>query len=92
MSEYKKLYRARSGRMIAGVCAGLGQYFGVDPTLIRLGVLAVTLFGGFEITIPGYLIMMIVVPEEPAGVYTSTEAPIQPSEVIEPEPVNPDVE
>ncbi|MFO8036036.1 MAG: PspC domain-containing protein [Anaerolineales bacterium] len=61
-AEYKKLYRSREDRMIAGVCGGLGEYFNVDPTLIRL----VFVFGFFA-TGSGlfwaYLIMMIIVPE-----------------------------
>jgi len=59
---YKKLYRSREDRMIAGVCGGLGEYFEVDPTLIRL----LFVFGTFA-TGSGllwvYLIMMIIVPE-----------------------------
>lgn len=63
MSEaYKKLYRSREDRMIAGVCGGLGEYFEVDPTLIRL----LFVFGTFA-TGSGllwvYLIMVIIVPE-----------------------------
>lgn len=63
MSEaYKKLYRSREDRMIAGVCGGLGEYFEVDPTLIRL----LFVFGTFA-TGSGllwvYLIMIIIVPE-----------------------------
>ena len=35
-SEYKRLYRSTDDRMIAGVCAGIADYFGIDPTLVRL--------------------------------------------------------
>jgi phage shock protein C len=61
-SEYKRLYRSVDDRMIAGVCAGIGNYFDIDPTLVRL------LFAlGFFVTGSGlfwiYVIMMIVVPE-----------------------------
>jgi len=59
---YKKLYRSREDRMIAGVCGGLGEYFAVDPTLIRL----LFVFGTFA-TGSGllwvYLIMILIVPE-----------------------------
>ena len=37
----KKLYRSRENKMLAGVCAGIAEYFGVDPTLIRLALGAV---------------------------------------------------
>jgi phage shock protein PspC (stress-responsive transcriptional regulator) len=63
-SNFKQLTRSTSNRMIAGVCAGLGEYLGIDPTIIRLlAILAFfTGFGGIAIV---YLIMAIVVPEQP---------------------------
>jgi phage shock protein PspC (stress-responsive transcriptional regulator) len=62
-TPYKQLTRSTSNRMIAGVCAGLGEYFGIDPTIVRLlFVLAFfTGFGGIAIV---YLIMALVVPEQ----------------------------
>jgi len=61
-SGTKRLYRAREGRVIAGVCAGLAAYFGVDPTLVRLAFALVTVFGGFGVLV--YLGAWIVIPEE----------------------------
>lgn len=62
-SEYKRLYRSRHDRMIGGVCGGLAKYFNVDPTLIRLlAVVGLVVAGG---TFWAYIVMMIVVPEEP---------------------------
>jgi phage shock protein C len=62
-TNYKQLTRSTSNRMIAGVCAGLGEYLGIDPTIVRLlAVLAFfTGFGGIAIV---YLVMAIVVPEQ----------------------------
>jgi len=62
-TEYKQLTRSTSNRMIAGVCAGLGEYLGMDPTVVRLlTILAFfTGFGGIALV---YLIMAIVVPEQ----------------------------
>ena len=62
-TNYRPLTRSSSNRMIAGVCAGLGEYLGIDPTIIRLlTVLAFfTGFGGIAIV---YLVMAIVVPEQ----------------------------
>jgi len=62
-TNYKQLTRSTSNRMIAGVCAGLADYLGIDPTIVRLlAVLAFfTGFGGIAIV---YLIMAIVVPEQ----------------------------
>jgi phage shock protein C len=58
------LYRSLSNRMFAGVCAGLGDYMNMDPTVIRLIFVLL-----FFITGPGillaYIIMMLIVPEEP---------------------------
>jgi phage shock protein C len=62
-TNYKKLTRSTSNRMIAGVCAGLGEYLGIDPTVIRLLVVLAffTGFGGIALV---YLIMALVVPEQ----------------------------
>lgn len=62
MSDYRRLYRSREHRMIGGVCGGLGEYFNIDPTLVRLAFVLGSLAGGPGILL--YLIMLIVVPEE----------------------------
>ena len=62
MTDYKRLYRSQDERMIAGVCGGLGEYFGIDPTLVRLIFVLgsiTTVSGLFWI----YVILMIIVPE-----------------------------
>ncbi|MBQ1071986.1 PspC domain-containing protein [Micromonospora sp. C31] len=63
---YKQLRRPATDRMIAGVASGLGRYFAVDPTLVRV-VLAVAglLTGGLALL--AYPIMWFLMPEEPAG-------------------------
>jgi phage shock protein C len=62
MDNYKQLTRSTANRMIAGVCAGLGEYLNIDPTVVRLLFVL-----GFFMTGPGiliaYLIMAIIVPE-----------------------------
>ena len=59
----KKLYRSRMDRKIGGVCGGLGEYFGIDPTLVRLlFVLGLLMVGG---TLLAYIILLVVIPEEP---------------------------
>ncbi len=62
--EAKKLYRSRDDRRIAGVCGGLGKYLNIDPTVLRVLFVAAAIFGvgGGIIT---YILMMILVPEEP---------------------------
>ncbi len=62
MNEVKALTRSKSNRMIAGVCAGLGDYLNIDPTVIRLMfVLGFFAFNGAMLI--AYLIMAIVTPE-----------------------------
>ncbi len=65
---YKKLYRSRENRSIAGVCGGLAEYTGADPSVLRLVTLLLILFGGISIWI--YVILWIVVPEAPARKFT----------------------
>ena len=73
-SEVKRLYRSRDDRMISGVAAGLGKYLGIDPTLVRLVFLFGAVFGvGSFLVI--YIVMLIVVPEEPLASETVVEAP-----------------
>jgi phage shock protein C len=61
--ESRKLYRSRNNRMIAGVCAGLAEFFGIDPTVVRLLFAAGALLG-FGSFILIYIVMFVVVPEE----------------------------
>lgn len=64
MSEKtKKLYRSRDERMIAGVCGGIGEYFDLDPTLVRLGFVLFSI--PFPFMIFAYLVMMVIIPNEP---------------------------
>jgi phage shock protein C len=65
-SESKKLYRSRANRMIGGICGGLGKFFSIDPTVVRIVfVLGMLLgFGSFFLL---YIIMLFIVPEETNG-------------------------
>ena len=67
----KKLTRSRKSRVFAGVMGGLGEFFGVDPTLLRLGYLILTVFTGFVPGIIGYLLAILIVPE--ASIMTPSE-------------------
>jgi phage shock protein C len=72
-SETKRLYRSRTDRWFAGICGGLGHYFSVDPTLVRvLFVLFALVVGG---GILAYLILWLIIPLEPQGVATTAELP-----------------
>lgn len=59
---YKKLYRSRNDRVIAGVCGGLGAYFNVDPIWVRLLFVLFFFAGGSAFVI--YLFMWLLVPLE----------------------------
>jgi phage shock protein C len=61
--EVKRLYRSRDERMLGGVCGGLAKYLNTDPTLIRLLMVVFAFAGGPGII--AYLILWIIVPEEP---------------------------
>jgi len=64
--EIRKLYRSRNNRMLFGVCAGLANFFGIDPTIMRLIFAVGTLFG-FGSFLFIYIVLFIVVPEESLG-------------------------
>ena len=65
MSQYKQLFRSRDNRMVAGVCAGLGEFLGIDPTVMRLVFVIAGLLGYVGPLLLVYLVLFIVVPEEP---------------------------
>lgn len=64
MSEYssKQLRRTKNGRIIAGVCSGIGEYVGVDANLVRIALAIATLFGGVGIGV--YAIGWLLMPDE----------------------------
>jgi phage shock protein PspC (stress-responsive transcriptional regulator) len=58
----KRLERPASGRILAGVAAGLGRYFDLSPTFFRLGFIVLTLLGGSAVLL--YLAALLIIPEE----------------------------
>lgn len=64
MNAQKRLYRSTQERMFAGVCGGIAEYLEVDPTLVRLVFVALTLLApGSGLVI--YVALMLIVPEQP---------------------------
>ncbi|MFH2055285.1 MAG: PspC domain-containing protein, partial [bacterium] len=61
----KRLYRSRENSIIAGVCGGLGEYFDIDPVLIRIITVILVFPGGIGLI--GYLIAWIAMPHPPEG-------------------------
>ena len=57
----KKLYRSKSNRMIAGVCAGVAEYLNIDPTVIRV-IWALIALGGAGIL--AYIVCALIIPEK----------------------------
>lgn len=56
----KKLYKSNTNKMICGVCGGLGEFFGIDPTIIRLIWAIFGLMGGSGIVV--YLLAAVIIP------------------------------
>jgi phage shock protein PspC (stress-responsive transcriptional regulator) len=61
----RRLYRSRTDRKISGVCGGIAEYFDIDSSLIRIIWLLVTIGTGFFFGILTYILMIVVIPEEP---------------------------
>src|ERR687888_200693 len=61
-AEPRRLKRSRDDRLIAGVCGGLGRYFGIDPVIFRVAAVALILVGGAGVLL--YLAAIFLVPNE----------------------------
>ncbi|NUT40095.1 MAG: PspC domain-containing protein [Thermoactinospora sp.] len=61
-SNVKKLRRTNKGRIVAGVCSGIGEYVGIDANLIRVALAIATLFGGLGVGV--YAIGWLLLPDE----------------------------
>ena len=59
----KKLYRSRENKVLAGVCGGIGEYFEIDPVIIRLIWIVLTMIWGFGLFL--YIIAIFLIPLEP---------------------------
>ena len=61
--KYKKFYRSRTDRIIAGVCGGLAKYTNADPVFIRIAFLILMFFNGLGVLV--YLVLILIIPLEP---------------------------
>lgn len=59
----KRLYRSYKNRMLAGVLGGIGEYFNIDPTLVRLLFVVILFLSSFTVSIV-YLIAVFIIPNE----------------------------
>lgn len=62
-SGARRFYRSRTNRVLAGVCGGIAEYYGSDPTAVRLLTLVLGLFTGIFPMIVLYLVAAIVIPD-----------------------------
>ena len=60
----RKLYLSNTDKKIGGVCGGLGEYFDMDPTLVRVIFILITLLS-FGLGIIGYILIWMVIPRKP---------------------------
>ena len=63
-SSVRRLYRSRNNRMLAGVCGGLAEYAGVDPTIMRVLYVGLALVTGGAALL-AYPVLWVIIPEEP---------------------------
>lgn len=61
--QEKRLTKSRTNKMICGVCGGVGEYFNMDPTIIRL-IWVILTIGGFGSGLLAYIIAAVIIPEE----------------------------
>jgi len=63
--EIKRLYLSSDDKKLAGVCGGIGEYFGVDSTLVRLVWIIITIVTAVIPGVIGYVVAAIVIPNKP---------------------------
>ncbi len=63
----QRLYRSRTDRVMAGICGGLGNYYNIDPTILRLIFVLLLLFTGIIPLLIAYIIALFIIPLEPTG-------------------------
>jgi len=64
VAKRKKLYRSSENRVLTGLFGGLGDYFDVDPTVLRIGWLLVVVFTGFVPGLIAYIVAALIVSEK----------------------------
>lgn len=77
MDLEKKLYKSSKNKIIGGVCGGFGEYFNIDPTLVRLGFVGLCIVAGGGLL--AYIIALIIIPDAPAGYDPAAQSTAKPS-------------
>jgi len=70
---YKKLYLDKQNAKISGVCAGIADYIGLDPILVRIATVLLFLLGGGPLILIGYIILAFVLDAAPRDLYRTEE-------------------
>ena len=60
----KRLYKSDTDKKIDGVCGGVGEYFDVDPTLVRVGYVFATFITGILPGVLAYIVLSIIIPKK----------------------------
>lgn len=74
MSEMKRLYLSSTDKKLSGVCGGIAEYFAVDPSIVRLAWIIITILTGIVPGIVAYIIAAVVIPEAPVATDKSKKA------------------
>tara|TARA_Y100001970_G_C13853746_1_gene660643 strand:+ start:297 stop:695 length:399 start_codon:yes stop_codon:yes gene_type:complete len=67
VADYRKLYRSRSDRRVAGVCGGLGKYLRIDSNILRIVLIVICLVTAVVPIVLFYLLAIGIIPEEPTS-------------------------
>lgn len=78
MNTMRKLYKSNNDKILAGVIGGVGEYTDIDPTVLRLVFIVLSILTGFIPAIIGYIIAVLVIPKRPLhqakeATYTETK-------------------
>ncbi|PIR89500.1 MAG: hypothetical protein COU07_01200 [Candidatus Harrisonbacteria bacterium CG10_big_fil_rev_8_21_14_0_10_40_38] len=79
----KKLYKSKDNKVFSGVMGGIGEYFGVDPILIRAGYVFLSIITGVFPGILAYILLVFVIPEKPKPGERVRVSPIEEEEKTE---------
>lgn len=63
--EMRHLYRSNTNKVLAGVCGGLGEYWNIDPVLVRLLWILASAFTGFVPGTIAYILAVVIIPAKP---------------------------
>lgn len=61
----KRLYRSDTNKVFAGICGGLGEYWGIDPVILRLFWVLIVIFSGIFPGVIAYIVALFIVPPKP---------------------------